>query len=695
MTNRYLIVFFSLLCINCIKHELIKEYKEEIIRNCNKLTNPWKIAKKLEIKKTTKYTKYPIFKMYDTGSADSNSSALIMYKATLSSGYGDDIIKAAYYIITLSRDAYISKYFQSYEECYYYEGKDSINGDELKNIYFTSKQDKLGDIEHLSDLEYTVWPFNRKLKVFMQIIELFKQLTKHNLRWYKIAVEDIKLDNYDHIVLPFYKLGTFTDIEVPCFNQPKRSFIDKFISKSQYSDIWLNNLFNTSEEMKYIAAEITTGNNQIDINMLERSDVYNLGLIFVQLFGLYNDKTYSDFIKKCLIDGRIEDWNSDSCKNVINTMIGNNVFEDEIEHQLMRYIIGYYLNHLFNYDVESTFYTILLGTDLDIIIKSHKVDYLNCKENYSLLNAEPIMTKIYDNSYNKYVKEETIYIFKGYIGIVETPNTKFHSEPYHDYMYKLQRIQEIKTKVNYIEKRANAINQADYIIKLTDKCHFIQNNMFLETENFNLILSQLFIEKYNLLFDLSDLLSIAHEYIYTMHKIQGPWFLLLNINPNEIFLASDSLDKPLSPYADFTVKILPWKYEQIGAMNAKLENIRKVLCDSSNNNETHMELKLINDFCENNKFNIKLLKKFEVYKFGLLFAKLLVPGQQESIHEKINLIDIRYAHYSLSLRKNLAALIENCLKEDTDKRYSIEDTKHKLEEIIIHKKGEENGFVNI
>ena len=680
-------ILFFIKNLYCDRDELMKTYMKYIAENCKPLDNPYYNSEKVNIEMELTPIRERIFDVFYSNKRSVLPSKKTIYKLSKTLGSRYDTLRVAYNILRFSRNQWVGKYFQKFDECYYYKEKWKVFGDKrVLNIYFSRDHFNTGN-EYLKNLDYNDWSIDRKLNVFHKIVALFELLTNNDLRWFKIAFEDIQLTKSDDIILPFYKVGSFTEINMNTFNSyVSKNFRYLFDGKNTVT-MQLVTMLDTEEEREYILPELNPLNNNPTVESLERSDIYNLGLLFVRLFGLSVQQAYENFRSKCLIAGKINKRWHDCFSNTVDFLIKNKKSDNHIENGFIAHMFSYYMNLYFNYDKNANLLTTIHNSHFDAMLEVYMLEHMSCFQLQGTLKDFVHLGKKYDveiyrdlpDLHNDY----ELRIYKSFLAIPFKHKPNPVDEMYSYVVSKMVLIDDLVKELNDIETEAEEYGLLAYILKKQNKCLYTGSYRLIEVSYIDLFVSQIYNVFPPLNLNLIEILRIAKAYVEMIVKFREQGFTYLNLNPSDIMITWTYNSDYFNQWKNFRIKIFPWKFRQISKMNSDPEILKTELCPSTPEFSVNNSPKEIQELCNNKGIDIKALSTFEIYKIGYFMLYLLVPpDNKSSIDGKLKYIKRMYGKQTQGFEELFIWLIEGCLEADFKDRHSLKKVKDTVTELV-------------
>lgn len=496
---------------------------------------------------------------------DFDMEHISIFKLEKINGSRHDTLNVFYNIISRTSDSDVRKHIQSYKECFYYESKIPFIS-LITKLYITVPINRNHKDTYLHEADYTNWDLIKKFDVFTNIVNMFKILERQNWRWLKIDLNDVMVRSNNSVYLPFYKLGSFTDISIKENDIYLSDNFNKLDVPQGTKIIKLINMLNTVAEEEYSLPHLNQLIRMPKLSDLEEADIYNLGIILMKLFS--KDKNLLNVFKReCLPSGRFNVDYTYKCNRLFGELITLYPIESDTGKHFVVFMMNYYFNLYFNYKFPFTLLEIITNSNFDIMQASYLEREKNCVYNHMIKNDYLYLGTTNDLEIYRPPKNTSDFVFKNLVAVSKNNYSLSKSDKIYVTIDMIERYDKMKNDF-YARSSTEAERQLkNYITQANDKCKYDNNHIYLEMDYFKFYLQYIYKN------DLSgnpktlEILKILKEYGNMIRAFQINNLEYIDLTPMDITVSCPVSLAKNAISRDFMLKVFPWKVEQIIAIN--------------------------------------------------------------------------------------------------------------------------------
>lgn len=586
-------------------------------------------------------------------------------------------------IYNLKEDERFENFFSKLSKCYY-KTSSNLGSEKFSQFFFLISRSKIDNIEtfNLSAKRLSYFKYEFKIYIFLKIVRLFKFLRYKGFLGLVVSLRDLRVNTKNNsIKLPASVFAQMTQI-----NQKEKDL-------TQLVDINLTKF--KDDNLKYIHPLLRENQKNISIEVLEKSDLYNLGIIFLEIFGIKISYVFKNYEEIKILENTVY---SSLRRYLGRTISEKNSLFAPISSDIIEEISNYYME-LFFRPSEKKYENVLVETDPSIVFvkkleKEYHCTYYKNKNPKKFIDDRSLEYRIlsdYDNvmlpkSYIAY--QITDYNFKqNYLNNLIKDYQRFKITHALHFSYKNQGKNIIKKfQTEYFSYMINSdckVNKDMFYfeIPLLDGTFYL--NKLSSDPNFNILHKLVLIKN----------LALTYKLFANYN------FNILNLGEDSIFFSRGrEWNLEIIYTNDFILYFTPEKFANIININNDDELLYKELCDKRLEDlQYNFKRPLtmnpdILDFCMNNKK--KFDPNFEVYNLGRFAFNMIVPTisleiTKEDImknfgselkkafdtHEKLKKV-------SQKNLQNLFNIFKNCLDMNPKKRPNFDKIISELEKIL-------------
>ena len=607
-----IIIFFTFLIssINLIYTDL--EVETYIKEKCEKLSgnfpNEFKQQEKTE---NETIGNFQIWKLDDKINPNKRN---LLYKQK-TSGNNQRNRRFFNIIHKLKEDTVFEGYFSELTKCYY-QSTSSLGSVKFSQLFFLMKRSKINNIDtyNLSAQRLSYFKYEFKIYIFLQITRLFRYMRNEGFIGLNISLKDFRVNTKDNsIKLPASIFAEMTEID------RKEKDLSKIV------DVNLSK-FN-EEYIKYVHPVLRKDQKNISIKMLEKSDLYNLGILFLEIFGIKISFVFKKYEEISILEDRVY---ASTRRYLGRSIKEKNSEYSPIPEALIEEISNYYLE-LFFRPTEKAYKKILFETDPSIVFvkkleKEYRCDYQknNVSKKTIVSESDGLEYSIYSDDPKALIQKShltydlRVYSFKkNYLNYLVRDHEKFRmTHALHE---------TIKEKAsNIIEKFTVDYFEFMYI----SNCKVSKDMFYFDIKLLDGVMALNRMEQHhdlNILHKIILILNLAKTYKLFAHYN----FPILNLGENNIFYSrkSDWVKNEFVLLDEFILTFTPKKFANILEINNSDESLKKELCSTLKNVQIQTLLDKnpdILNFCINDEKNFH--QNFEVYNFARFAYNLIDPS---------------------------------------------------------------------